>query len=250
MNFWHFWKRRAGSFTLVIEEPLGGLPKTYKIPIKPGRTLYEYLGENWRAGAYARIKKKSLGLSWASYQPERGDVIEVNPNVGVKNFTEAFIQKLNAKTAGGKFLKTAIVTTDYGPPVVKRYFVDHDSEIEFNGITYERLPMAWGDYEVSRRMPFPTVTLTVPNLGNEVIGYVEKTPLLDHDIVLQLLHLDLLGDATAKDTRKLVITSISANDIAASFTCGLNLGLQDRFPRERILRSEFPAIPETISKFE
>lgn len=242
------WKK-GGYFTLVIHEPLGGEPRIQKVPIRPGQRLMEYLGENWRAGSYARQDGKPLGMRWPIYEPRAGQTIELNPNVGSRSFTEAFIEKLNAKTAGGKFIKTAILTVTTSP-LVQRFFADHDAEVVFNGITYERIGMAWGDYEVSRRMPFPTTSVTVPNLGGEVIAYVETTPLLDHDIVLQLVHQDLLGDVTAKDERKFIINSIAANDLASTFNCGLNMGLQDRFPRERILRSEFPAIPETISKFE
>ena len=241
--------RPRGSFVLVIREPFGG-PIVEKRVRCTGRNLFSYLfgDHSWKKYGSALINGKTISSDWVFHIPRDGDKIDLLPGSGVKNFTEGFITRLNKEQAGGKFLKAIIVTESVSPLTLK-YFVDNESSIVFNGNTYEPLSMSWQDFEVSREMNLPSMKITTPNIGGEVVDYVESIDILEHDVVLQLLHYDLLSDVNAKDELLLQIQAVEGDDMVAQFTLGLNLGFQDTLPRKVVLKTEYPGLTETYVRF-
>ncbi len=248
---------RLKTFTLIITEPLSDKKTVREIPIVPRRTLFGYLSDRWQGFSHAAVNGRRLPDAWFYHVPQPGERIELHPQTGQLPLTDAYIARLNAKTAGGVFLKALILTENNTGPV-KRYFVEHDKTIIFNGNTYYPLSMSWGDFEVSRGMMLPSMRVSVPNMGAstlidgeeiQAVDYIETKDVLEHDVVLQLLHLDLLGDANAKFERLLQVQYVEADDLICSFVLGWNLGLQEQLPREVILQDEFPGIVRTMAKF-
>lgn len=260
MNFWHRLKTRFGRkrfFTLKIREPLSDQVTERQIEIVPGRTLLDYVGEKWRSIERAVINGAAHLDHWIFAEPLSGQTVELFPGTGAKTFTEAFITRLNAKHSGGTFVKALILTESNTGPV-KRYFVDHPRDVVFAGNTYKPLPMSWTGMDASRRLDLPAVRVTVPNFGAQIevtagvfrgaVDYVETIDCLENDVVLQILHLDLLADTSAKDEFLFTLQSVDSDDRAAVFTLGLSLGLKDLLPREIMTKEEFPGIPDTVER--
>lgn len=249
--------RHHPQFKLIIREPLSEQTTERLIDIAPGRTLLDYVGPRWRDIDRAIIDGKPQQDHWLFLEPASGQTVELLPDTGAKTFTEAFITRLNAKHSGGVFVKALILTENNTGPV-KRYFVDHDRDVVFAGNTYKPLPMAWGGMQAARQLTLPSVTVTVPNFGAEIevepgvfrgiVDYVETIDCLENDVRLQVLHLDLLGDTTSKDEFLFQLQMIDSTDIGAVFTLGLNLGLQEMWPREIMTKEEFPGIPDTVAR--
>jgi len=182
-------------------------------------------------------------IDWRDYFPKQDDFISVQPAVGAKSFTAAFLTKLNEDIGdGGKFLKAVQLVENPVGPVVK-YFVDHERSIIFDGNTYNPLPMEWSGLDINQGMTLPTMRVAVPNLGGEVVDYLEELDVLENDVTLLLLHLDLLGDTTAFDKLLFQIQGISGDQLVAVLDLGINVGIEDRIPREVITTDEFPGIP-------
>ena len=163
----------------------------------------------------------------------------------MKNFSSGFIDRLNAQESGGVFLKAAILT-ETTSPLVKKYFVDFERTITFDGNAYTPLPMRWEGSDMGAGMALPTVNVTVPNIGGEVINYLEGTDLLGNEVVLQIFHLDLLGTPTDVDKQTLYVMTIQGNLETAVFRLGLNMALGEMLPRHVITRKEFPGVPDDI----
>jgi len=163
----------------------------------------------------------------------------------VKSFSSAWIDRLNRQSNAGVFVKAIVLSESAS---VTKYWVDAQRPIVFNANTYNPLPMAWEGVEVSSRMGLPTIKVTVPNLGGEVIDYLEGVDILGRAVTLQILHLDLLGDVSAVDAVTLSVMAIDGNLEAVTFTLGLDLNLNDPVPRGVITHQEFPAIPRNIRR--
>ena len=73
--------------------------------------------------------------------------------------------------------------------------------------------------------------------------YVESEAILGCDVLLQILHLDLLSNPQDADEIALQIQSVEVNSQAVSVICSLNLGLNDTLPKGLITLSEFPGVP-------
>jgi hypothetical protein len=258
MNFLKRFFTRKKTFTLVIREPFSD-ETTVRETAVTGQPLVSYLGDAWRMVAGARVRGRDLDhLDWFDYMPSRGEVVELKPASAGKTFSDAYIAAINARDCGGKLLK-AIILTETISPLVKRFFVDHDSDIVYDGATYKPLAMSWQGLEISRQMSLPTMKITVPNMGHaievapgafrSVADYVHSIDVLEHDVTVRTLHLGLLGDLQAKDDFTFQLQMIDATAMAAVFTVGLNLGLKDTLPRNIMTRAEFPGIQDTIQRF-
>ena len=243
------WKP-SKSITLRVFEPLSDKQSAQaNMELVPWQPLCKYVPK-WHGYALVIVNssKQLTDAAAALYVPSPGDVIDLYPDVGVKSFTNAYIERLNETSgAGGRFLKAVIVTESVSP-LVKRYFVDDENQITFDGNTFTPLNMIWSGFEVSSGMNLATMTVTVNNLGGEVIEYIEKFDILENDAELLVLHTDLLTDVNSVDRLLLQIQQIQADDNAAAFTLGLNLGLTDLLPRRVFTKAEFPGLIDDISR--
>jgi len=163
-----------------------------------------------------------------------------------KGFSSDYVKKLNATHSGGIFLQAVEVTETISPLVIRR-FVTHEKSIVFDGNTYEPLFMQWSGLSVSEGMSLPTAQVIVTSASDEIIEWAEVIDVRENDVVLQILHLDLLADVAAVDQIVLQIQSISGdpNGGLLAFALGLNFGLRDMIPRDVIKKDEFPGIPDT-----
>jgi len=256
--------RKPGYFTLVIKEPLSDRETVRRVPIIPGQTLFRYLhgGRGWKSissvESLARRSRPAPLHGWHFHIPRRNETLRLLPDVGVKSFTQPYIDRLNRDTEQGIFF-WALILTETTSPLKKRYFVDHDRPITFAGNTYQPIAMALSDYEISRTMQLPSVRVSIPNFGQRVevetgvfrgaVDYVEEIDVLEHDVTLQLLHLNLLGDANAKDETALKIQSIEGDDSVAVFTLGVGAGQDDLLPPKVVTRKVFPGVMSTNTKW-
>jgi hypothetical protein len=163
----------------------------------------------------------------------------------MKGFSSAWIDRLNRQSNAGVFVKAVILSESDS---VTRYWVDAQRPIVFNGQTYHPLPMIWEGVELSNAMSLPVVKVSVPNVGGEVIDYLEGVDILGRSVTLQILHLDLLGDVSNVDAVTLSVMAIEGNLEAVTFTLGLDLNLNEPIPRGVITLQEFPAVPRNIRR--
>lgn len=164
----------------------------------------------------------------------------------MQTFDADYIDKLNSTYQGGKFLK-AVVVTENVSPLVQKYWVDHEKEIEFEGHTWTPLHMRWDNIKTSQSMPIEGATISVSNLGNQAIRYIKTVDISGNEVVLKLLHLDLLSTLTNYWTRRFKILSIRADVHAATFTCGRTLG-RNRLPRNVYLKDRYPGLSSDVAR--
>ncbi len=162
------------------------------------------------------------------------------------NLNPDIVEKLNLNYEGGRFLKTVILTESYGP-TVNRYWVDHEEEITFDGNLYSRLRMRWEGIKTSQGMPTEGATVSVSNIGNQAIRYVKIEDITGNDVVLQILHLDLLANLTGNWTRKYRVLGVQADINVAAFTCGRQLG-QNKLPRKIFEKSTFRGVSSDVAR--
>jgi hypothetical protein len=238
----------GAKFYVTVHEPMGETPAFRPIKITKVQSLVRYFEKEWFKFERITINGKPYDLGWEYYIPSDGDRITLFPCVETKMFSNAYIAKINAESEGGVLLKTVIVTEDPNGPVLK-YYVDHDEAIVIDGNTYQPLPMRWDGYEMSGSMSMPTMKISTHNLGEQVSDYVEELDILDNDVVVQLVHLDLLGDLQARDSMTLQIQTIESDDLFITFNLGLNLGFSDLLPRGVITKEEFPGVVDDTIRF-
>lgn len=236
-----------GKFYLSVAEPMN--PKATlrqkSFTIDSHQSLSKYLKDEWFLFEKMSVNGIPYEYSWEFYVPKDGDNIVMCPAVEMKLFSSAYIAKINAENSGGVLLKAVVLTEDPVGPV-KRYFVDHDKELVLDGNTYVPLPMRWDGFEMSASMGLPGMKISTLNLGQQVSDYVEELDILDNDVVLKLLHLDLLGDVQAKDEMAFQVKMIEGDDVFITFDLGMNIGLNDLLPRGVITKDEFPAIVDDV----
>lgn len=246
----NYFSGKKNTFTVKIHEPLSDvISKTLQFNVTPWKPLCNYLSR-WDGYSLVRVGKIGLYDSHAaSYVPMSGDVIELFPDLGVKAFTNAYIERLNRMSGdSGRFLKAAIVTEQITPIVVKKYYVDNQETITFDGHEFTPLSMIWSGFEVSSIMSLATMTITIPNIGGEIISYIEEVDILENDVELLVIHTDLLSDPTAVDRMLLQVQLINADDNVAAFSLGINLGINDVLPRKCFTKKEFPGLVDDITR--
>lgn len=160
-------------------------------------------------------------------------------------FSSGFIDRLNRTYNAGVWLRAAAVTHAEGSD----YWVHYGEPLVFQGHTYQPLPMEWDGVEASSTMQLPGVRVSVSNVQGKAEEYVDTVNLLGKDVVLQILHLDLLGTATDVESIRLQVQSIAITTSTLTLTCGLNLGLNDLVPKYVITKSEFPGNTDDIRRF-
>lgn len=156
------------------------------------------------------------------------------------DFNADYIARLNAQYQKGKFLKACIVTESISP-LVKRYFVHHEDPITFEGQNYVPLAMYWDSVKTSMSMPTEGMNVALSNIGNQVVRYLKEIDITGNEVVLQLIHLDLLSTLTSYWRRKAQVRAVRADLNAAVFVLGRQLG-QNQLPRRVMLAEEFPGI--------
>lgn len=162
--------------------------------------------------------------------------------------SDEYVQKLNADTQGGMFLKAVdLVENTVGP--VMRYFVDHTESIVFNGQTYQPLKMRWDNLKTSQGMPIDGATVSVSNLGTlgQAAKYIKQVDVTDNEVMLRLLHLDLLSQTTGHWARKGYVLGVSGDVSNVTFTVGRRLG-RNVLPRKIYTQLEFPALSPEIAR--
>jgi hypothetical protein len=160
-------------------------------------------------------------------------------------FSQAYIDRLNRLHTAGVFVKAAIV--DIAPGNL-RYFADAQEPFVFQGQTYSPVPMQWEGMSQSSQQTLPTIAITVANVDGQIGVYLEENIVFGRMVILQLLHLDLLGTPTDVDSVRLSILACEWHWQTAVFHVGLDLGLQEILPRGLISAEEFPGVPEGLRR--
>jgi hypothetical protein len=108
--------------------------------------------------------------------------------------------------------------------------------------------MQWEGMSQSSQQTLPTIAITVANVDGQIGVYLEENIVFGRMVILQLLHLDLLGTPTDVDSVRLSILACEWHWQAAVFHVGLDLGLQEILPRGLISAEEFPGVPEGLRR--
>ena len=140
-----------------------------------------------------------------------------------------------------------LVGADIDGNTVLQYFVDHSESILFNGNTYLPLRMGWDNLKTSQSMPIDGATITVSNLGGLVGQYLKAIDITDNEVVLRLLHLDLLSQTTGHWQRRGFILAVSGDASQVTFTVGRRLG-RSVMPRKVFTSDVFKGLTAEISK--
>lgn len=156
-------------------------------------------------------------------------------------FDDAYIEKLNKRYGKGNFLK-AIVFTESTSPLVKKYWVDHQQEITFQGNVYERLHMKWQNIKASSGMDLEGANISVSNLARKAEDYVETIDIKGNEVIIQLLHLSLLNTLTSFYQRLFRVMAVSADVMNITFTVGRDLGRGHQLPPEVMLKEDYPGL--------
>jgi len=151
-------------------------------------------------------------------------------------FGSDYIDVLNRQYTAGKFLK-AVIFTENISPLVNRFWVDHEEGIVYQGNTYVPLHMFWNSIKASMGMSTEGSAVAISNVGNIAVKYLKEIDPSGMPVVLQLLHIDLLTTLTNPYTRYFKVIGVSADESAAVFTLGRELG-KNKLPRELILADE------------
>src|SRR5688572_5033487 len=101
----------------------------------------------------------------------------------MQNFDGDYIDRLNRTYRGGKFIK-AVVVTESLSPLVKKYWADHETPIQFAGQSYEPLHMLWEGIKTSQSMLTAGASVAVSNLGNHAIQYIKEIDITGAPILL------------------------------------------------------------------
>lgn len=163
----------------------------------------------------------------------------------VKAFTSDWIAHLNANHSGGVFFLAVAITV--GPGDI-RYYADTQRSIVFDGQTYNPRYMAIDGLGQTSQQNLPAVRLVVSNVLGDVGTFLETFDLSGHDIVVRLLHLDLLGSVSNQDSVQLQVLTAECDEQVATFSLGLNIGLSEILPRHLITAAEFPGVPEGLRR--
>lgn len=163
----------------------------------------------------------------------------------MKTFTADWLARLNAQQGGGVFFFAVDLTVDVGDV---RYYADAQHAVSFDGNTYAPLPLLVEGLGQTSQQSLPAIRVTTSNVTGDVGAFLETTDLLGHDLVVRLLHMDLLGSTSNQDQAVLQIVSCDWDDQQATITAGLNIGLQDILPRGLISAAEFPGMPEGLRR--
>jgi hypothetical protein len=157
------------------------------------------------------------------------------------NFDDEYLNKLNARYGKGQFLK-AVVFTESTSPLVKKYWVDHQQEIVFQGHTYERLHMKWQNIKASSGMALEGANISVSNLARKAEDYVETLDIKGNEVLIQLLHLSLLDTLTAFYQRLFRVMAVRADAMSITFTVGRDLGRGHQLPAQVMLKEDYPGL--------
>ena len=96
-------------------------------------------------------------------------------------------------------------------------------------------------------MPIDGATITVSNLGGLVGQYLKAIDITDNEVVLRLLHLDLLSQTTGHWQRRGFILAVSGDASQVTFTVGRRLG-RSVMPRKVFTSDVFKGLTAEISK--
>ena len=152
------------------------------------------------------------------------------------SFSNDYVDRLNRQYEKGKFIK-AVILTESTSPLVKKYWADHEDPIVFQGQTYNPLSMFWDQIKTSGTMMDMGAEVALSNIGNQVVEYIKDIDITGNEVIMQLLHLDLLSTLTSHWKRKLKVLAVRADVNVAIFTLGRELG-RNRLPRRLILPEE------------
>lgn len=160
-----------------------------------------------------------------------------------------YIDKLNAETEGGRFIKTVILTEETAP-LLQRFYADNPEPITWNGNTYQPLGMSWGNIKTSESMPVEGSSISVSNLGNSTWRYVKNIDISGQPIRVELLHYDFLdGTITTQPAwqRIFKILRYRADRGVLIFDVGRDLG-HNRLPRHVILKDEYRGLSSDVPR--
>lgn len=163
----------------------------------------------------------------------------------MKVFTSEWIERLNAQTQGGIFFLAAELSVAEGDV---RYYATMQYPVDFEGHTYQPLPMLVEGLAQNSQQNLPAVRLMTTNVTGAVGAFLETTDILGHDVLLRLLHLDLLGNTANQDQARLHVLAVEWDQQQATFSLGINIGLNEILPRGLISASEFPGVPEGLRR--
>lgn len=164
----------------------------------------------------------------------------------MKNFSSDLIARLNAQTNAGLFFEAAALTVAPGDV---RHYANTQRPITIDGQGYQPMPLHFSGIGAKSDMSVLAVQVTVPNITGEVSAFVESANLLGHDVTLLLLHMDLLNVATARETLQLQVLGVTWKQWdTVTFTCGIDLMLNEQIPSTVITRSQYPGTPDLLRR--
>jgi len=163
----------------------------------------------------------------------------------VKTFTNDWLVRLNATHSGGVFFLAVELHVDTGDV---RYYANTQRAIVFDGNTYQPVFLAISGLGQTSQQTLPAVQLTTTNVTGQLGQFLETTDVLGRDVILRILHLDLLNTVTNQDSIQLQILAAEWDEERATFALGLNIGLQELLPRHIITADFAPGVPEGLRR--
>jgi hypothetical protein len=162
----------------------------------------------------------------------------------MKAFSSEQVASLNAKSTTGRFLEAMIFTRDQDT-ADKDYFIRNGRPISFKGNQYVPLQFTWEGIKITSSMELPTNKVSLNNIGNVVVDYIEDNDIIidNNDVVLQVLYVDKFNKITLVDEMLFQVELVVANYYeSATFHLGVSYSLNDVIPRGTIESQEFPGI--------
>lgn len=107
-------------------------------------------------------------------------------------------------------------------------FARWDTNITFDGETYNKFPITFQSIEENTQNALKHIRITICNVSRLIQSYLEDYDLWDKKVVVRIVWANQLADADAKIDFTFYIDSYSANEEDVEFVCATKADIIDR----------------------
>jgi len=154
----------------------------------------------------------------------------------------AFIPEKNRLNQPSPFLVLVQVRLPTTPETLVR-ITPNPEPIQFGTdsagapLTWDPFPVGFGDIQTDSDGSTPEFTMTVGNLTREIMALlIAHDWLMGQDVVVRIVHQDLLADPTAEFRMDFVITGVAGDEQSLTFSLSTENVYQYMGPNELIIR--------------
>lgn len=127
---------------------------------------------------------------------------------------------------------------DYDGASSNLYFAEHDENIVFNGVTYQKFPITHDLITEDAQHESSSMKLSISNVSRLIQAYLEQYDMHDKKVVITMVYADHLDDPDAKLEDTFYIDSYTADEEKAEFTLSSKFDVLDvMLPSRKYMRN-------------